>query len=972
MKTIKIFLASSEELKDERLEMTDLVSRLNQTFMGRGIQLELKRWEYLDSSMGDERKQDEYNKVLRECDICLVLFWRKFGSYTAEELDVAYQCHKNKVKPEKIYVFFKNPDDNDVTSELKEFIKSYENRYGGHFFNKFLNVDTLKLEFLLQFELYQKDQLGEKAIEVRNEHVYVDNEAMVDLNNIPFAANNEGFLKMQSELKELEEEIEKQRKELDEKNTALKLAKDQQANLPDVAGLQMFIDMAQKAINETEDSLQILLNRKNKLKDEFEREQQNLFNTARRITEQRGLNISERMARAIEAFESGDAKRADIILDEAEKNADQALSDIRIAKQVGLKSLEELILKASVKMANDSIPIDNRIVETQAIYEKAIKLAKEAGYDDNKYADLIDKYGDFLFEYGKYDEAIIYRKELLAVRTKLCGESSIDVAWALNKLGRNYDLLDNQDDSYKHLKEAEKIVVQSNNKDLICESEIYNNLGNILEDLKKYDDAIDYHKRSLTIRERIYGSESPEVARSLNNIGAVMSHMNKHEEALEYHINALKIKESTLGKFHRSTANSYNNIGCEYEYLNNYSEAIKSRKTAIEIYEKMLGRKHPDTIGCYYWIGDSFYSLDDFVSSVEWTLKAANLGSMNAQCDMGWFYKNGRGVEQNYIKAYEWYLKAAEQGNSKAQDNIGDLYYDGKGVEQDYKKAAEWYKKAAEQGSSSAQCSLGYLFEEGQGVNKDFAKAVEFYELSAKQDNHVAQCNLGYMYEIGKGVEQNYKKALEWYKKSAIQGYARAQYHLALLYRNGEGVKQNYKTAFNWFKKSADQNDSSAQCYIGWLYANGLGIKQDYKKAYEWYLKAAEQGDDVAQNNLGWMYANGCGTKQDYEKAIEWYKKSAEQNYKKAYNELAWHFHLTGKYDEALPWAEKAVDAFPENTNNIDTLACVCQDLGRYNEALEQFELCLKLQHEQNATEDDVHETEEKIASLKNLMKTNS
>ena len=163
MKTIKIFLASSEELKDERLEMTDLVSRLNQTFKGRGIQLELKRWEYLDSSMGNERKQDEYNNVLRECDICLVLFWRKFGSYTGEELDVAYQCNKNKQKPEKIYVFFKNPDADDVTSELKEFIKSYENRYGGHFFNKFVNVDTLKLEFLLQFELYQKERDGGRS-----------------------------------------------------------------------------------------------------------------------------------------------------------------------------------------------------------------------------------------------------------------------------------------------------------------------------------------------------------------------------------------------------------------------------------------------------------------------------------------------------------------------------------------------------------------------------------------------------------------------------------------------------------------------------------------------------------------------------------------------------------------------------------------------------------------------------------------
>ena len=186
MKTIKIFLASSEELKEERLEMTDLMSRLNQTFKGRGIELELKRWEYLDASMGDKRKQDEYNEVLKDCDICLVMFWRKFGSYTGEELDVAYQCHKDKVRPEKIYVFFKNPDGDDVTDELKEFIRNYESRYGGHFFCKFQTVDAMKLEFLLQFELYQKDQLGSQAIEVRNEHVYIDNEAFVDLNNIPF------------------------------------------------------------------------------------------------------------------------------------------------------------------------------------------------------------------------------------------------------------------------------------------------------------------------------------------------------------------------------------------------------------------------------------------------------------------------------------------------------------------------------------------------------------------------------------------------------------------------------------------------------------------------------------------------------------------------------------------------------------------------------------------------------------------
>ena len=63
------------------------------------------------------------------------------------------------------------------------------------------------------------------------------------------------------------------------------------------------------------------------------------------------------------------------------------------------------------------------------------------------------------------------------------------------------------------------------------------------------------------------------------------------------------------------------------------------------------------------------------------------------------------------------------------------------------------------------------------------------------------------------------------------------------------------------------------------------------------------------------------------------------------------------------------MEAFPNNPGIIDTLATVYQGLGRYDEALEQFELCLKLQKEQGASEDSIHETEEKIKELKKQMK---
>ena len=758
MKTIKIFLASSEELKDERLEMTDLVSRLNQTFKGRGIQLELKRWEYLDSSMGNERKQDEYNNVLRECDICLVLFWRKFGSYTGEELDVAYQCNKNKQKPEKIYVFFKNPDADDVTSELKEFIKSYENRYGGHFFNKFVNVDTLKLEFLLQFELYQKDQLGEKAIEVRNEHVYVDNEMVADLNNIPFAANNEGFKKRQAKLKELEDEIEKKRKELDEKKVALQLAKNQQANLPDVAGLQMFVDMAQKAVTETEDSLQVVLNQKNKLKEEFEREQQNLFNTARRITEQRGQKISERMVRAIEAFESGDAQRADIILDEAEKDFEETRKDFRITKKVSIQALEEQIQRASYKMSNNSIPIEERVAKTLEIYKEVYAFAQEISYDQKKFIDFLWDYSAFLKNHACYDKAI----EINNIQIKMCedfyGKEHPETAKSYNNIGNVFfrrGIYDKALEYHKQALEIQEKVLDKKHPDTAFS---YNNIGNVHSRCGNYDKALEYYKLALETREIVLGKKHPDTANTYNNIGIVYNNIGNYDKALEYHKHALEIREEVLGNDHSGTASSYNNIGVVYSNLGNYDKALEYYKQVLEILEKVLGKEHPDTAGSYY--------------------------------------------------------------------NIGLVYGD-----------------------------LG-----------------------------------------------NYDKALDYYKQTLeIQEKVLGKKH----------------------------PDTAGSYY-----------------------------------NVGLVYSH----RGNYEKAQDYYILAAEQGYELAYNELAWTLHLMGKYNEALPWAEKAATANPTTPYIIDTLACVYEDLGRFNEAMQKFELCLKLQKEQKDTEERIQETETKIAELKEIM----
>ena len=137
MNVKRIFIASSAELKDERMELVDLILDLNHVLEASSIELEPVPWEHMDSSMREGRKEDEYLAELRKCEICLVLFWKTLGEYTVEELDVALTEMNNGRLPKQIYVMFKEPS-NGISDELKTFKESFKLKYA--------NVPTLNFE----------------------------------------------------------------------------------------------------------------------------------------------------------------------------------------------------------------------------------------------------------------------------------------------------------------------------------------------------------------------------------------------------------------------------------------------------------------------------------------------------------------------------------------------------------------------------------------------------------------------------------------------------------------------------------------------------------------------------------------------------------------------------------------------------------------------------------------------------------
>jgi len=160
MKEITIFLASSNELKDERESFERFIGRENKQLSKEGIFLHLVIWEDFLNAMSPTRLQDEYNKKIRESDIFVGLFFSKVGKYTSEEFDTAYDQFINTGKP-YIFTFFKNAPlmSGDVSDDINSLLKFKEklNKLG-HFPTSFNDSNDLERQFRSQFDKL-KDKL---------------------------------------------------------------------------------------------------------------------------------------------------------------------------------------------------------------------------------------------------------------------------------------------------------------------------------------------------------------------------------------------------------------------------------------------------------------------------------------------------------------------------------------------------------------------------------------------------------------------------------------------------------------------------------------------------------------------------------------------------------------------------------------------------------------------------------------------
>jgi TPR repeat protein/serine/threonine protein kinase len=147
------------------------------------------------------------------------------------------------------------------------------------------------------------------------------------------------------------------------------------------------------------------------------------------------------------------------------------------------------------------------------------------------------------------------------------------------------------------------------------------------------------------------------------------------------------------------------------------------------------------------------------VEALKYYRRGAEAGHQFARESLARFYDEGRGgLAKSQSEAITWWERAAQDGSSEAQCALGYVYrarhLEARGratapvpatwseTEPVATESVRWYRQAADAGHTCGQSGLGYAYWFGYGVPASYDESIRWYELAAAQKDENAISNL--------------------------------------------------------------------------------------------------------------------------------------------------------------------------------------------------------------------------------------
>ena len=257
-------------------------------------------------------------------------------------------------------------------------------------------------------------------------------------------------------------------------------------------------------------------------------------------------------------------------------------------------------------------------------FDEMIRIYNLQGKEkDLKVADALVQKSTLLTDCCEYEEASSVLDEAIAIYKESIGDDAVELGKAMLLYGRIYDAQDNIDESLDSFDEALRIFQITLGEDDINVALALSNIGIIHARKMEYEEAVDKCKLALKIRIKS-GKQDQDLADSIYNVGNIMKDWGKEDEAYQYFQQALKLYIHLLGDQSMTVAKCHQQLGTIYWNRKEIDHSLDSFQNALHICEQ----EDEDDVGailpsiykgigdCYYKKGKNDQALENFAKCI--------------------------------------------------------------------------------------------------------------------------------------------------------------------------------------------------------------------------------------------------------------------------------------------------------------------------------------------------------------------
>ena len=208
---------------------------------------------------------------------------------------------------------------------------------------------------------------------------------------------------------------------------------------------------------------------------------------------------------------------------------------------------------------------------------------------------------------GRFELALAFYREVLAIQTKITTTSKLDIASTLSSIGLMLYHLNRYDEAFEIYQESLQIRRDhySSDKNADVASSL-NAIGLVLFKKGMYDLCTRCFNECLEIRRKILGPDHKETAMIWYNLASVSVETGDDETALKHYEEALRIERATLGDHHPDIVLTMVHLGQVKQQLGLLREAIADFAEAIRLHRSQNREDGLWEARIYNFIGNCF------------------------------------------------------------------------------------------------------------------------------------------------------------------------------------------------------------------------------------------------------------------------------------------------------------------------------------------------------------------------------